>query len=233
MDYNLNNIKDKILWVCPTRGRPEKLQKMIDSWKEQSEGLSDLLIAIDDDDRSNDSLILQNDHPNILWEIGESPGRAFLKLFNRLSMKYANHYKYIGFMEDDCVFKTKYESQFIQKLKELGPLSLCHANDLINAPRLCSLPCFSSSLIRKIGFAAPPELNALWCDYWWAELKNYGAKEYYFPNIIIQHVHYSVVDNVKDITSVEMEIVAQQDFPAYRNYRNSQKFLDDMKRITS
>lgn len=224
---------NKILWICPSRNRPEKLQTMIDSWKQQTEGLSDLLIAIDSDDRSNDSLIVQNEHPNLLWEVGDPIGHKFLQLLNKYALKYIDQYKYIGFMEDDCIFKTPYESRFIEKFEELGPLSLVHGNDLVNCPTLVSLPVISSEVIKRLGFFAPPEINCLWADYFWRSMRDYGVREHYFPDIIIQHVHYSRVDNIRDETAINMELVAQSDYLGYQNYKNSGKLAKDMERLNA
>lgn len=221
---------EKILWICPTRNRPEKLQRLIDSWREQSEGLSVLLIAIDDDDRSNDSLILRNQDENIIWEIGPRINGAFLHLLNKLAVKYSDQYKYIGFMEDDCVFKTKYESRFIEKLNELGPLGFCHADDKINAPRIVSLPCLRNEIIKKLGWFSPPQIKCLWMDYYFRLAASHGLKEYYFPDIVIQHLHYSVEDNIRDETAQIMEAAAQPDYPNYHKYIEKE-FFDDMKKL--
>lgn len=217
---------DKILWICPTRNRPEKLQRMLDSWKEQSEGLSDMLLAIDSDDRSYDSLILNNEHPNILWEVSDPIGGKFLHLLNKLAVKYADQYKYIGFMEDDCVFRTPYESKFIEKLEQLGINAVVHGNDQINTPTLISLPLFRHEVIQRWQFMAPYELNALWADHFWRKAAYNGINEHYFPDIIIQHLHYSVTDNLRDSTAVNLEYIAIQDFPAYHEYIKHQFYVD-------
>jgi len=232
MDYNLNNIKDKILWVCPTRGRPEKLQKMLDSFYDTTEGDSDLLIAIDSDDRSYDKMMFHDNNESILWEVNDPIGGKFLHLLNKMALKYVDDYKYIGFMEDDVILRTDgYEKVFIEKLKELGDFSLVHGNDGINTPRLVSLPVLTSKLVKTLGFFAPPELNCLWADYFWRELANTGlVREHYFPEIVIQHMHYSVIDNIPDQTAINMEQVAIPDFPGYHSYIKS-KFHEDIKKL--
>lgn len=229
----MSEIKDKILWICPTRGRPEKLQTMIDSFYDTTEGLSNLLIAIDSDDRSYDRLIVCNNSEQIIWEVNEPIGGKFLHLLNKMALKYVDQYKYIGFMEDDVIFRTdEYESKFIQKFQELGDLSIVHGNDGINTPRLISLPVLTSRLVKSLGFFAPPELNCLWADYFWRELVNTGlVREWYFPEIVIQHMHYSVANNnIPDHTAKIMEQVAIPDFHGYYNYIKS-KFYEDIKRL--
>lgn len=227
----MQEIKNKILWICPTRRRPEKLQRMIDSFYETTDGLADLLIAIDSDDNSYEQLIFHNNSDCIIWEINEPTGGKFLHLLNKMAMKYVDEYKFIGFMEDDVVFKTKNENAFI------GALSGCkygiaHGNDCINTPTLVSLPVMTNRLIKDLGFFAPLELNCLWADYFWKELCKNGVQEHYFAEVIIQHMHYSVTDKVRDETTVNLEQMAQSDFSAYNNYING-KFRDDIKKLFS
>jgi len=50
-------MKERILWIVPSRNRPEKLERFLNSWLATTEGLADMLIALDDDDNSCDHLI--------------------------------------------------------------------------------------------------------------------------------------------------------------------------------
>ena len=131
-------MKNKILWICPSRKRPERLERLILSWKHTTSNLSDLLVVIDSDDDSYIELIKK--YSEVKWEITDPVFGSFLHLINAKAIKYSNEYSYVGFMEDDIVFETVgYESKFIEKLKELGPTGIVHAKDGIDKRKFVSI----------------------------------------------------------------------------------------------
>jgi hypothetical protein len=45
--YRKDSMKEKILWITPSRKRDKKLRRTIDSWRETTTGQSDFLVAIE------------------------------------------------------------------------------------------------------------------------------------------------------------------------------------------
>jgi hypothetical protein len=223
-------MKDKILWVCPSRKRPERLKKMLASWRETTNGLSQMLVAIDNDDNSYDSLILE--YPEVIWEKNEPIYGSFLQLTNFVCLKYVNDYKFIGFMEDDVIFETKgYENLFIEKLNHLGDTGIVHALDGFEKPKLLTLPVVNSHIIKTLGWLAPPSLKSLWADDFWRELANYLKTYYKFENVMIRHCHYTTDNSIiKDEISEVVDANLKIDKQSYLKYMNTD-FLNDMMKL--
>jgi hypothetical protein len=183
-------MKNKILWICPSRKRPERLERLIKSWEHTTEGFSDLLVVIDSDDQSYTDLITQ--YPKVMWEITEPVFGSFLHLINVKAVKYSTEYNYIGFMEDDIVFETVgYESKFISKLEELGPTGIVHARDGIDKGKYISIPVVNTHIIKTLGWFAPPCLKSLWADNFWRAMATDLKTYFKFEDIMIRHNHYS------------------------------------------
>lgn len=219
----------KIVWITPSRNRPEKLENLIKSWRNTTTGLSDLLVCYDLDDNNYEHLIKKYD--DIIWCVNEGETRSFLRILNELALAYSNDYEYIGFMEDDCTFETKnYEEKFIEKFEELGHYGIVYANDLLNTPKLITLPVLNSNLVKDFGFFCPLELNCLFADNYWRDLANTIKTEYYFENIIIKHLHYTVEKTECDSTSVSVDSFMNIDGQIYQDYMNT-KFAKDLEKL--
>lgn len=221
---------DKILWICPSRKRPDRLEKLIISWKECSENLSNLLVIIDSDDQSYDELIKK--YPEVMWEITEPVFGSFLQLINSKALKYSTEYSYIGFMEDDILFETPgYEIQFIEKLKELGKTGIVHAKDGVDKIKFISIPVVNSYIIRTLGWFAPPVLKSLWADNFWRAMANELQTYYKFNDITIKHYHYSKnPEIVKDEISIIVDRNYNIDADNYKRYMETD-FLKDMEKL--
>jgi glycosyltransferase involved in cell wall biosynthesis len=223
-------MKEKILWICPSRKRPERLERLIKSWKNTTTNLSDLLVVIDSDDDSYQELIKK--YPEVIWEITDPVFGSFLHLINSKAVKYSTEYQYIGFMEDDIVFETSgYESRFIKKLKELGKTGIVHAKDGIDKRKFVSIPVVDSYIIRTLGWFAPPCLKSLWADNFWREMATAVGTYYKFEDVVIKHYHYSRDENTsKDETSIIVDNNFYPDKEAFYNYLNND-FKTDMEKL--
>lgn len=222
---------EKIVWITPSRERPEKLKRLIESWRNTTSGLSDLLVCYDSDDRSYDEMIEEYD--DVIWCLNEGGTKSFLRILNTIALVCCNDYQYLGFMEDDCVFETKdYEQKFIDKFRELGPYGIVFANDLLNTPKLITLPVLNSNIIKGLGFYCPEELNCLFADNYWRDLATALGSEHYFEDVVIKHLHYTVEKTECDKTSVSVDSFMQIDGSIYHNYMNNnfQIDLDKLKK---
>jgi hypothetical protein len=223
-------MKEKILWICPSRKRPDRLERLIKSWKTTTTNQSNLLVVIDSDDSSYEDLIKQ--YPEVMWEITEPVFGSFLHLINAKATKYSTEYNYIGFMEDDIVFETVgYESRFISKLKELGKTGIVHARDGIDKRKFISIPVINTHIIRTLGWFAPPCLKSLWADNFWRALADHLGTYFKFEDIVIRHYHYSKHSDVeKDEISVIVDNNYGIDAENYKLYIET-AFLSDMSKF--
>ncbi len=201
--------KSKIAILIPTRGRGEDFRFFAESWKKTTEGLSDVIVRIDDDD--TEALTLVRDFPEFTFHIGER--KPFLDLLNDLAKRYCEEYPYLGFMEDDCNFNTPgWETTFIQKLEELGDNGIVWGNDLLNEHTLVGLPFLNSKIVQRLGYMAPPEIKYLWADHFWLKLGRELNSLYYFPHIVVEHRHYSTGKRKKDDIAEVVDEDGTKDF---------------------
>ena len=225
-------MKDKILWITPSRKRDQKLRRTLNSWRTTTSGLSDFLVAIDNDDNSYEKTI--SEYSDIIWEIGEPIKGPFLHLVNRIALKYVDNYRYLGFMEDDVVFQTDgYEEKFINRLKQLGNTGIVYANDGIKkqAKRgYIGLPVLNSFILKKLGFYSPPCLKCLCGDIFWRDMAKHLGTYYRFDDILIQHLHWRKDDGVKDEISHSVDSHLGVDKQAYDLYFEKE-FLNDMAKL--
>ena len=90
-----------ILIIVPSKGRPKKIEGFYDSWRDTTQGYSEVIVSLDDDDPS---LAEYKKHKDITIDRGE--GRSFGDACNRIFKKYPN-YKYYFIISDDHRLKTK------------------------------------------------------------------------------------------------------------------------------
>lgn len=218
---------EKILWIVPSRNRPKKLERFLDSWTACTSGYSDMLIALDDDDSSCDHLMSK--YKNVIWEKSPPPEESFLEVLNNKATKYSSEYAYIGFNEDDAIFHTpNYEEQFIQKLKELGKNGIVYANDMINKRGRIYFPVMDSSIIKRLGYMVPTNLRCMYADDFWRDLGKALDSVYRFENIVIQHLHYTRDDGVVDNISEYVDASKSRDADAYKYYVDN-RFAKDLE----
>ena len=219
----------KIVILIPTRERLVDFKLFAESWKNTTEGHSDVIVRIDNDDLTYEEI--KKEFPEFIYEYGER--KPFLFLLNDIALKYCNDYEYMGFMEDDCTFNTYgWESIFINKLRNLGNNGIVWGNDLVNYDRLVGMPFMNSNIIKKLGYICPPDIKYLWADNFWKDIGTKLNSLYYFSDVIIEHRHYSKgkrkIDNISKIVDSYLAI----DGYSYSTYINT-KFNDDVRKLST
>jgi len=219
-------VKDKILMIIPTKRRLDDFLLFANSWVETNSGCSEIIVCIDKNDNTYENI--KSQYP-FKYEYIE-PG-SFMTIVNNIAVKNCSTYKYIGFIEDDCVFVTKnWDSIFIDKLNEIGDNAIVWGNDLLNKSRLVGIPVMSSNIISTLGYMSPPELKCLYVDNFWLELGKALGTLYYFNDVIIEHRHYSTKKRNKDDISSFVDSTLHSDMISYNQYMSA-RFQDDVKKL--
>jgi len=223
-------LKEKILWIVPSRNRPEKLERFLNSWIATTSGLADMLIALDDDDSSCDHLFKK--FPSVIWEKNPKiEGVSFLAILNSVANRYVDHYKYLGFNEDDCIFHTSnYEARFISKMKELGKNAIVYGDDMINKKGRIYFPVMDSSIVKRLGYMVPPTLRCMYADDFWRDMSKSLGAVFRFDDVKIQHLHYTRENGIADAISVDVNNSQSRDASAYETYMQT-TFALDMEKL--
>lgn len=216
----------KILIILPTKDRLDDFTIFAESWKRTTEGHSDIVVGIDEGDTTYD--IVKDKYP---FTFETTTHTTPLAILNELAVKYCNEYSYICFMEDDCNFNTDgWENIFIHKLEELGDNGIVWGNDLINGASLVGLPFMNSKIIQRLGYMTPPELKYLWADHFWIRLGRVLNSLHYFPDVIVEHRHYSTGKREKDDVSLRIDNGGAKEPSIFTNYINT-RFAEDVEKL--
>ena len=84
-------------------------------------------------------------------------------------------------------------------------------NDGVQQNRLNTLCILGKKYYDRFGYIYNPEYKSLWCDVEFTQVGNLLGKQMYYNQVIIQHNHHSVTDEVFDETYAKNEIYENED----------------------
>src|SRR5215217_8262719 len=160
-----------LLVVCPTRGRPHNIARLIDAWASTAtpELGAQLLVAVDDDDPAKPDYLEVVHEVGFAWlEAGPRPTvPGMTEVLNRYAVRYAGSYQALGFMGDDHQPASDgWDRRVLAALEELGT-GIVYGDDRFQRENLPTSAFMTSDIIRALGWMAPPELGHLWVDNAW------------------------------------------------------------------
>jgi hypothetical protein len=214
----------KMLIIVPTRNRNIKTKEFVLEFFKNST-ISDLLIGLDDDDCQNYDRI-----DNVIYEI--NPRLRLNGTLNLIAKKYCHDYEYIGFMGDDHRTRThNWDNLMYEKIKSTSN-SVAYGNDLYQSEKLPTAVIMDSNIIQKLGYMSPPSLTHLFLDNFWKDLGLRLQTLQYFPDLIIEHMHFSQGKSDKDqlYEEVNSKEMTKKDRLAYNLYRETQ-FENDIGKL--
>lgn len=215
-----------ILIVLPSKGRPGKIKDFYNTWRETTEGYSEVMTCLDSDDPA---LNQYRKYKDILYDIG--CGRSMCGTSNRVFYKYPN-YKYYFMVSDDHRVRTKYwESRFMKKIEKNGGIGVAYGNDLMYGEKLATAAFVSGQIFRALGYLALPGLYHMWIDKFYLELGRGLNKLFYFPDIFIEHMHFSIGKSPSDnwYLRVNNKEVFEHDMRVFLKWEKDLKFKDISK----
>ncbi|AHH98348.1 hypothetical protein KALB_4986 [Kutzneria albida DSM 43870] len=177
--------------IVPSRGRPQNVAALWESWQATTTASADLLVCVDDDDPELDAYRQG-------WEaaggcdgyrLQTGPRLRLGGTLNAASRVYAEHYRAIGFLGDDHRPRTAaWNERFLSTLDGLGT-GLVYGNDLIQGRLLPTAVAMSSDIVRTLGYMVPPGLTHLYIDSAWLALGQTLDRLTYLPDVVIEHMH--------------------------------------------
>ena len=221
-------MKKEILIIVPSRSgnsmRYPNVDRFIENWKLNSEGFSDLCIALDDDD---DHKYPRRD--DVIYEV--NPRIRMIPTLNQIATKYKDQYKYIAFFGDDHVIQSKWESEFIDFFKSNKDVGIAYGNDLLQGEQLPTAVCLTSNIIDALGYMVPTNLIHMYADNFWLDLGRQLNIIKYFNHVIFEHLHPDNGKAVRDSQYHESNSVFGIDQQRYAEYINSNKFNEDVLKV--
>lgn len=186
--------RNDILLIVPTRSaggvRVQSLETLIESWHQTTDNHSDMLVVVDEDDFAAYFEVMRQ------WASNKCtftviPRASYAEKLNAI-VKHAwvlEDYEVIGHPSDDHVFMTRgWEAPIIKWVSYMG---VGYGDDLLQGENLPTCPFISSSILKGLGFMCPPGMKHMFVDNFWKDLGIRLGCLQYFPNIIIEHRHWS------------------------------------------
>jgi hypothetical protein len=210
-----NNIDISI--VLPSRGRPERLNNLLDSISATTANLAkiEVVVLLDHDDEKN---YLRRDFGilNFNFFLGE-PGRSMGEL-NRDCVSKANG-DTIFFTNDDVLFRTQgWDVLLMAEISRVSsPIYLMYPNDLLKGHKLCTFPIMDRKLLLEHPDMLPSIYSGAFMDLHIMDIfkaHDFGSAITYLGNLVCEHQHYRTDAALFDAT-----------------YKNRDRFGDDERFI--
>ncbi len=213
------------LVIVPSRSRPHNVERLIKTWRDTTDGTSELLICLDDDDAHN--YTIPGDVSVLV--------RPRMRLGDWWNYAAANHnsvndIRFIGFLGDDNIFgTTHWEKQITEPLRQ--EIGVSYGNDQYHGPNLPTAAFLSVEIIDILGYACPPKQTHLFLDNFWQAI-GVGINSISFVDVNIEHLHHTSgkapMDTIyQDVNSEEMWA---HDRLAWEEYCKND-LADDIKKI--
>lgn len=211
------------LLIVPTRNRPDKALELLQEFNTFSED-SDIIFGLDDDDTSAYS-------PEVLEKAEVNPRLRMCGTLNLIANKYADQYEFLSFMGDDHRPRTQgWDTRLMAGIG--SDPGVAWGNDLLQGERLPTAVLLSSSIVRAIGYMAPPELVHMYMDNFWLTLGKGLGNAFYDSTNIIEHLHFINGKAERDAGYIEVNApeVFLKDGEAYMKYLE-ERLIPDLGKI--
>lgn len=212
-----------------TDDRLNQLLEAVESWKDQTEGLSQLYIIVDDDQNIWGNAAFSEKYGDIEW-LTVPTGLTLMEKLNYHALEIADKHEYIQFLAHDIVLQTPWESQFIDFLESV-PFGMAYGNDLVHNGRLATHPCIKSSMIKAVGFYGCPAVEHNFFDNYWMDISRSLGFIQYFPQVIMEHNHPIVGKAPNDSLSKKVADLLESDQVKYQSYMTA-NFASDVQKIS-
>lgn len=219
-------MRNKILIVLPSRGRPWHLMEAIASIQANSTGLCDILVCLDNDDPT--AGWLQQARVTTV----QGPRRSFIQWVNAGVMAFVHDYWAFAWGADDVRFTTKGWDELL--LKHLTQKDdIVYGPDGIQNEKLPTHPFVGCAYPRALGYFIYPELKHYFADNWFMHVGRARKKLKYVPELQLEHRHHCRDHTRNDQVYKEADTrYAKADGLVYSTkIRNTSKKIDVMTEV--
>jgi len=171
--------------LCPSRGRPDKAVECYRSFLDTKHSAdTEMLFVLDADDDFDSYAGL----PSIV--VMPTGRRGMTDPVNTAIRSLWDRYDIVGFVGDDHRFRTSgWDRVFVDQLGRAGG-GLVYGNDKNWRDGEIPTQIFGSAAIwRALGWMALPACQHLYLDNAWRHIGESLERLYYFPDVIIEHMH--------------------------------------------
>ena len=205
--------------VVPTRKRPVEVCELVETIFNTCDNfdLVEILFYIDPDDSDSESCII-----SLIDRYGYNI--KYTSSNENLNLSQMWNYAYntlstgdiIMICGDDARFRTKSWDTLIRDefLKQDDRIVLVYGDDMIQGAGLATHSFVHRRWIEVSGFWLPPYFCADYVDTWLFEVATKINRVRYLPNVITEHMHYTVGKSAYDSTTERKLINISKENPA-------------------
>jgi hypothetical protein len=225
-------MKKQIAILIPTRERSHKIDALHTQWFKMLDTsiITDCIIILHKDD--------EHTYPRLdgfIYYVCNVSGRQGMVMpINEIACKVCNDYEYLGFWGDDHFPQTiHWNSIMYNKLQANLPYAMVYADDLLQGINLPTEIIMDAKYVQKLGYICHPSLKHLYVDNLWLFIGNYMKNIHYIPDVIIEHLHYTVNKSPVDDTyiSVNSSDILNHDCMVYNNIINDTIFITSLQSL--
>jgi hypothetical protein len=213
-----------LLVITPTRGRPAAALRLAGAVAATATAQTDLIVGIDDDDRSYDDV-------NLPCMIRRGPRLSCGGWTNLLAAEHAARYRAVASLGDDHLPVTPgWDRILLTALDELGGTGIAYGDDGLQHAYLPTAPVISSNIVQALGWMFWPEIVHVFCDNIWLDLAREAGCLAYRDSVTIRHLHVTAGLSPYDQTYADRVPFWQQDEAAYHAWRR-EHMADDVATV--
>jgi len=218
--------------VVPSRGRPENVKRLAESFK-TTQAKSDLWVILDEYDweRKNYENNAEAYDYGFLVVDNITPGMAApLNMGVEMLMDDAiyDRYEYFAFLGDDHLPKTAYWDYKLELAIPHGKNGIAYGNDLLQGQNLPTACLMNRQIVEHLGGMVPPRFKHLYLDNFWRQLGQDINGLFYCPEVIIEHLHPVARKSEMDANYARVNApeIYEHDRQIFEEYINSQEYAD-------
>ena len=199
-----------LLVICPTRNRPEQLERMYRSFYKTISARTSLILCVDlDDDTEYDHLCT--------YSIEERT--TITKRINNVFNQYPN-FKYYSIANDDFEYMTVgWDYKMMQKGIN------CPKDPNRDYPFPVTM-VIDGDIPRKLGWLQMPTLNHLCGDNVWDTIGKRANCFNYYDDVVVEHHHYLFNKAKVDDTYIKGQMLHEEDTVSFINWLSNHSHRD-------
>ncbi len=173
------------MWLCASRGRPERLKEMCKSWEETVTKPSKLTVRLDEDDPVLREYF-EKTWPKSWNLYVDAPLRGAAQSHAWAFERFPNE-PFYGALGDDIILHTPGWNKTLEA--EAGAWHLAYPDDGVQGKKLATHPCIGGDLLRALGYWALPQLHHFYVDTTLHVIAAHLKLLRYCPHVLFEHKH--------------------------------------------
>lgn len=177
--------------VIPSRGRPDAISAMAETFDETCTADTRIVVAVDSDDPKVEDYarLRQGARPSRIAYLIEQPKGTMVTALNLAARAEAKFVFAVGFMGDDHRPRSRgWDTAYLEALSELRT-GIVYGDDLLQRRKLPTQCAMTADIVRALGYMAPPVLTHLFVDNFWLSLGEQAQCIRYLSEVVVEHLH--------------------------------------------